>query len=140
MSTELTEMSNKIVLVHRMIATSINTFSKGVARVQMLLWCLERLRRFDREKPLVMRRAGREIEWWRWWWWWCLWLLALFVVNTVTLGDLSGSESLLLLPLGARFKVAFSVRCAVLLLSMLAILSLLLSGSNELKLVQFMIN
>lgn len=73
----------------------------------------------------------------------------LFVVpldddKTVTLGDLSGSESLLLLPpddLSARVVAAFMVRCAVLLVSILAILSSLLlaqADSIDVKLVLFM--
>lgn len=58
--------------------------------------------------------------------------------RTVTLGDLSGSESLLLLvradELTGLVETAFSVRCAVLLLSILS-----LFDSIEVKLVLFIL-
>lgn len=65
-------------------------------------------------------------------------------VSTVTLGDLSGSESLLLLPLVDLVGMpiaAFKVRWAVLLLSILAILSLFpaQADSIEVKLVLFIL-
>lgn len=74
-------------------------------------------------------------------------MLLLVDVKTVTLGDLSGSESLLLLPLvdrdGRPPMAAFRVRCAVLLLSIFAILSMVPLGGSvsiEVKLVLFILS
>lgn len=63
-------------------------------------------------------------------------------VKTVTLGDLSGSESLLLLSpvdLVGLPMAAFKVKCAVLLLSMFLSLLLEQAGSIEVKLVLFIL-
>lgn len=153
--TDTNEVNNKMVVVPRMRTATSSNFSKLVALDHKVRWCfVVKCSRLDRLNPPPINWEPRAVSEWRWWWWW----LFPEEVRTVTLGDLSGSESLFALLLADLFtcnrplppELLLSVKWAVLLVSRLAILSgpfvLVLIGQPseesvmEVKLVLFMLS